>query len=45
MSAAFQMKMPEFQKNSPHCKKVCASSSPGFSVKLLTFEITLSSEI
>ena len=36
MLLTFQMKMPAFQKNSPHCTNVCASSRLGFSVKHLT---------
>ena len=35
MSPTFQTKMPEFQRNSPHCRNVCASSRLGFSVKHL----------
>ena len=44
MVCTFQMKMPEFQKNSPVCRKVCASSRFGFSVKHLTLLMTLVSE-
>ncbi len=36
MFFTFQTKMPEFQKNSPHCRNVCASSRSGFSVKHFT---------
>ena len=40
----FQMKMPEFQKNSPDWRKTCASSRSGFSVKHLTLLMRLLSE-
>ena len=36
MVAAFQMNIPEFQKNSPVLMKTCASSLSGFSVKVFT---------
>ena len=35
----FQMKMPEFQKNSPLSMKILAISRFGFSVKVLTLRI------
>ena len=44
MVLTFQTKMPEFQRNSPHWRKVCASSRPGFSVKLFTLLMARSSE-
>ena len=40
----FQMKMPEFQKNSPHWTKVWASSRLGFSVKHFTLLMGFESE-
>ena len=39
ISLTFQMKIPEFQKNSPDCTNICANSKLGFSVKHFTREM------